>query len=113
VVVLVMDKDQVAHYQGLVATLRQAGIRAELYLGSGGMKPQMKYADRRGSVCVVIQGSNERERGSVQVKDLVLGGQLASAPDRETYLKMQAEAQREVPEADLVATVREILARHG
>jgi histidyl-tRNA synthetase len=112
VVVLVMDKDQVAHYQGFVSTLRQAGIRAELYLGGAGMKPQMKYADRRGSVCVVIQGSNERERGTVQVKDLVLGGQLASAPDRETYLKMQAEAQREVPEGELVATVREILARH-
>ncbi|MFO1147639.1 MAG: histidine--tRNA ligase [Alsobacter sp.] len=113
VVVLVMDKDQMAHYQGFVSTLRQAGIRAELYLGGAGMKPQMKYADRRGSVCVVIQGSNERDRGTVQVKDLVLGGQLAGAPDRETYLKMQAEAQREAPEADLVATVREILARHG
>ena len=102
VVVLVMDKDQVAHYQGLVSRLREAGIRAELYLGSGGMKPQMKYADKRGSVCVVMQ-----------VKDLVLGGQLAAAPDRETYLKMQAEAQLEVAEADLLETVRKVLARHG
>ena len=33
-------------------TLRQAGIRAELYLGSSGMKAQMKYADRRSSPCV-------------------------------------------------------------
>ena len=49
------------------------------------MKPQMKYADKRGSVCVVIQGSNERERGTVQVKDLILGAKLSSAPDRETY----------------------------
>jgi histidyl-tRNA synthetase len=113
VVVLVMDRDQVAHYQGLVSTLRRAGIRAELYLGGAGMKPQMKYADRRGSVCVVIQGSNEREKGSVQVKDLVLGARLAGAPDRETYLRMQAEAQMEVPEADLVATVRTVLARHS
>ena len=58
VVVLVMDKDQIAHYQRLVSTLRQAGIRAELYLGGSGMKAQMKYADKRHSCCVVIQGSD-------------------------------------------------------
>ena len=113
VVVLVMDPDQTAHYQRLVAGLRQEGIRAELYLGAGKMNAQMKYADKRGSVCVVIQGSNEREKGTVQIKDLVLGAKLASAPDRETYLAMQAEAQIEVPEAELVAGVRRVLARHA
>ncbi|GGH11683.1 histidine--tRNA ligase [Alsobacter metallidurans] len=113
VVVLVMDRDQIAHYQGLVAQLRRAGIRSELYLGGAGMKPQMKYADRRGSNCVVIQGSNEREKGAVQVKDLVLGAKLSGAPDRETYLAMQAEAQFEVPEAELVEAVRKVLARHA
>ena len=52
---------RVAAYQRMVATCAQAGIRAEFYLGSSGMKAQMKYADRRGSPCVVIQGSNERD----------------------------------------------------
>ncbi len=112
VVVLVMDDSEIAHYQTLVAQLREARVPAELYLGGGKMKPQMRYADKRGSVCVVIQGSNERERGTVQVKDLVLGAKLSSAPDRETYLAMQAEAQLEVPEADLVKTVRMVLDRH-
>ena len=61
VVVLVMDRDRIANYQALVGRLREAGVRAELYLGSAGMKAQMKYADRRKSPCVVIQGSDERE----------------------------------------------------
>jgi histidyl-tRNA synthetase len=112
VVVLVMDKDQTASYQRLVSLLRQNGIPAELYLGGSGMKAQMKYADKRGSVCVVIQGSDEREKGEVQIKDLVLGATLSSAPDREAYLKQQAEAQFAVPESEMVAAVRKVLARH-
>jgi len=113
VVVLVMDKDQIAHYQRLVSTLRQAGIKAELYLGGSGMKAQMKYADKRGSVCVVIQGSDEREKGEVLIKDLVLGATLSSAPDRDAYLKQQAEAQFAVSEGDMVAAVGKVLARHS
>ncbi len=112
VVVLVMDKDQTASYQRLVSVLRQNNIRAELYLGGAGMKAQMKYADKRGSVCVVIQGSDEREKGEVLIKDLVLGATLSSAPDRDAYLKQQAEAQFAVPEAEMVAAVRKVLARH-
>jgi histidyl-tRNA synthetase len=112
VVILVMDKDRVADYQKIAATLRGAGIPAEVYLGGAGMKPQMKYADRRGAICVVIQGSNEKEKGEVQIKDLILGAQLASAPDREAYLKAQAEAQFSVAEADLVAGIRRVLDRH-
>ena len=113
VVVLVMDKDQIAHYQKLVSTLRQAGIKAELYLGGSGMKAQMKYAHKRGSVCVVIQGSDEREKGEVLIKDLVLGATLSSAPDRDAYLKQQAEAQFAVPETGMIDAVRKVLARHG
>ncbi len=112
VVVLVMDKDQIAHYQRLVSTLRQAGIRAELYLGGSGMKAQMKYADKRHSCCVVIQGSDEREKGQVLIKDLILGATLASAPDREAYLKAQAEAQFAVSEGEMIEAVRKVLARH-
>jgi histidyl-tRNA synthetase len=113
VVVLVMDKDQIAHYQKLVSTLRQVGIKAELYLGGSGMKAQMKYADKRGSVCVVIQGSDEREKGEVLIKDLVLGATLSSAPDRDAYLKQQAEAQFAVPETGMIDAVRKVLSRHG
>jgi histidyl-tRNA synthetase len=117
VVVLVMDRERIADYQRMVARLRHPDdggppIRAELYLGGAGMKAQMKYADRRKSPCVVIQGSDERERGEVQIKDLALGAALAAAGrDRADYLDKQAEAQMSVAEGDLVPALRKILAR--
>jgi histidyl-tRNA synthetase len=114
VVVTVFDKDRIADYQNMVATLRNAGIRAELYLGSGKFGPQMKYADKRNAPCVVIQGSDEKAKGEVTIKDLIVGAELAKLEKgRDEHLQKQAEAQRAVPEADLVKTVREVLARHG
>ena len=76
------------------------------------MKAQMKYADKRGSPCVVIQGGDEKATGEVQIKDLILGATLTSIKDRDEYLKKQAEAQFAVPEADMVKAVRDVLARH-
>ncbi|MGB6347630.1 MAG: histidine--tRNA ligase [Methyloceanibacter sp.] len=112
VVVLVLDRDRMADYQLMAKQLRHAGIRAELYLGEAGMKAQMKYADKRGSPCAVIQGGDEKGRGEVQIKDLVLGATLAAIKDRDEYLKQQAEAQFAVPEDKLVEAVRRVLARH-
>jgi histidyl-tRNA synthetase len=113
VIVTVFDQDRIADYQGMVAKLRNAGIRAELYLGSGKFGPQMKYADRRNSPCVVIQGSDEKAKGEVTIKDLIVGAELAKLEKgREAHLQKQAEAQRSVPEDKLVEAVREVLARH-
>ena len=113
VVVLALDKDQLPRYQNFVAQLRAENIRAELYLGQSGMNAQLKYADKRGSICAVIQGSNEREKGEVAIRDLVLGAELAaSTKDRADYLELRAKAQFTVPEAGLVSAVREVLARH-
>jgi histidyl-tRNA synthetase len=114
VVVTVFDRDRIADYQQMVASLRKDGIRAELYLGSGKFGPQMKYADRRNAPCVVIQGSDEKAKGEVTIKDLIVGAELAKLEKgRDEYLQKQADAQRAVPEADLVKAVREVLARHG
>ncbi len=117
VVVLAMDRDRMGDYQKLAATLRGAGIAAEIYLGEGKMNAQLKYADRRGSLVAVIQGSNEREAEGgpqVVVRDLALGAELAKAnKDRADYLEMRAKAQTTIPEGDMVGRVREILARGG
>jgi histidyl-tRNA synthetase len=117
VVVTVFDADRIADYQRMVASLRNAGIRAELYLGAGKFGPQMKYADKRNAPCVVIQGSDEKNDpagAQVVVKDLVVGAELAKLEKgREEHLQKQAEAQRKVPEAELVSAVRAVLARHG
>ena len=117
VVVLVLDKDHLARYQGFAAELRLAGIKAELYLGASGMNAQLKYADKRSSICAVIQGSNERNHQDgpqVTIRDLVLGAELAaSTKDRADYLELRANAQFTVREDQLVTSVREVLARHG
>jgi histidyl-tRNA synthetase len=114
VVVTVFEQDRLADYQRMVANLRGAGIGAELYLGAGKFGPQMKYADKRNAPCVVIQGGDEKARGEVQIKDLILGAELAKLEKgREEYLKKQAEAQFAVPEGQLVEAVRKVLARHA
>jgi histidyl-tRNA synthetase len=115
VLVTVFDRDRVADYQKMVAELRNAGIRAELYLGNpkNNVGQQLKYADRRGSPCAVIQGGDERARNEVQIKDLILGAGLTAIKDRDEYLKKQAEAQFAAPVDKLVDAVRDVLTRHG
>jgi histidyl-tRNA synthetase len=117
VVVTVFDPDRIADYQRMVAELRAANIRAELYLGSGKFNPQMKYADKRNAPCVIIQGSDEYNNGNdpqVVIKDLIVGAQLSKLEKgRDEHLQKQAEAQRKVPRDQLVKVVQEILAKHG
>ena len=112
VVVLVMDKDteSLGRYQKMVSDLRAAKIRAELYLGGAGMKAQMKYADRRGAPCVVIQGGDERAAGTVQIKDLIEGKRLSEEIADNVTWRESRPAQVTVPEGELVAAVRKILA---
>ena len=113
-VVTVFDRERVADYQRMVSALRNAGIRAELYLGNPkNIGNQLKYADKRHSPCVVIQGSDEKARGEVMIKDLIVGAEIAGlSKERDDYLKKQAEAQFAVKEDGLVEAVRALLARH-
>ncbi|QGM46880.1 histidine--tRNA ligase [Methylocystis heyeri] len=111
VVALLLDKDRVADYQRMVGQLRAAGIPSELYLGASGMKAQMKYADKRNSPLVIIQGSDEKARGEVQIKDLVAGARAAASIATNEEWKAQRPAQISVPETELVERVKEILAR--
>ena len=57
--------------------LRAAGIRAEAYVGTKKFGDQLKYADKRGAAIAVIEGSDERAKGEVTLKDLALGAELA------------------------------------
>ncbi|AMJ59090.1 histidine--tRNA ligase [Bosea sp. PAMC 26642] len=126
VVVTAMDNKSPEHmpgYQAMVSALRQAKddagkplLRADLYLGSSGFNAQMKYADKRGAVCAVIQGSSEREAGTVIVKDLIMGAELAAAgrevKDSAEHKERQAQAQFAVPMGELVEGVKTVLARY-
>lgn len=127
VVVTAMDNKTPEHmpaYQAMVSELRKATddtgkplLRADLYLGSSGFNAQMKYADKRGAVCAVIQGSSERDAGTVIVKDLILGAELAAAgrevKDSAEHKERQAQAQFAVPVGELVDGVKKVLARYS
>ncbi len=114
VVVTVMDKARIAEYQQMVSELRNAGIKAELYLGdASSFGPQLKYCDRRNSPLAIIQGGDELARGEVQIKDLKKGAALAASAktitDRDAFQRLRAEAQYAVPRSDLVTAVRKAL----
>ncbi|KQT49525.1 histidine--tRNA ligase [Devosia sp. Leaf420] len=110
VVVLVMDKDQTARYQAMVAELRQAGIRAEMFLGSTkNFGKQVSYADKRNSPAVIIEGSQEREQGILQVKDLVAGKQASEGITDNAKWKAARPGQFEIKREDLVSAIQKLL----
>ena len=114
VVVTVFGSESIAGAQKLTAMLRAENIRAEMYLGNPkhGIGQQLKYADKRNSPCAVIQGSDERDRGEVLIRDLIAGSAPSDAADRDAHLKKQAEAQTAVKVEGFVQAVRDVLARH-
>jgi histidyl-tRNA synthetase len=112
VVVTVFERGRLSDYQRMTQSLRNAGIRAELYLGSGKMGPQLKYADKRRAPCVVIQGGDEKAKGEVQIKDLIEGAKAAAAIASNQEWRETRPAQFAVKEENLVEAVREVLARH-
>ncbi|GHC65953.1 histidine--tRNA ligase [Neogemmobacter tilapiae] len=108
VVVTVMDRDRMGDYMAMVGDLRQAGIRAEVYLGNPKQfGNQLKYADKRQSPIAVIQGGDEAVKGTVILKDLILGAKIAQGASLEEW--KNRPAQVEIPRADLVAEVRKML----
>ena len=110
VVVLVMDKDQTAGYQAMVSDLRKAGIRAEMFLGnSKNFGKQVAYADKRNAPAVIIEGSQEREQGIVQIKDLIAGKQAAAAITDNAEWKAARPGQFEVRREDLVSAIQKLL----
>ncbi len=109
VVVTVMDRDRMADYMAMVGELRTAGIRAECYLGNPkNFGNQLKYADKRSSPIAVIQGGTEAANGTVILKDLILGAQIAQGATLEEW--KNRPAQVEIPRAGLVAAVQKMLA---
>ncbi len=105
VVVTVMDRERMADYQAMVGELRREGIRAEVYLGNPkNFGNQMKYADRRGSPIAIIEGGDEKARGVVQVKDLVLGAEIAKSATLEEW--KDRPSQHEVSRAEMCDFVK-------
>jgi histidyl-tRNA synthetase len=112
VIVTVMDRAHMADYQTMVAELRKAGIRSEVYLGNPkNFGNQLKYADKRASPVAIIAGGDEFAKGVVQIKDLILGAQIAKNATLEEW--KDRPSQYEVSRDQMVAKVRAILDGQG
>ncbi|MFZ4606555.1 MAG: histidine--tRNA ligase, partial [Caulobacter sp.] len=109
VVIIAFDQARMADYFAVAGELRAGGIAAEVYLGTSGMRPQMKYADRRMAPAAVIIGEDEFAAGTVTIKDLDLGRDLSKAVTDNAAWKAERPGQQTVPRADLVAAVRKIV----
>ncbi|MDJ0920453.1 MAG: histidine--tRNA ligase [Henriciella sp.] len=109
VVVLNLDREDPSEALRLASELRRAGLRAEAYMGSSGMRPQMKYADRRGAPAVVMVGEDELAKGVVTIKDLKEGARQAAAIESNQEYREARPGQFEAPRAELVARVRAIV----
>lgn len=113
VLVTTIEAPHRGEYQRMAAELRDAGLDVELYVGSGGVAKQFKYADRRGFTVAVVAGGNELGKGEVSVKDLRQGQEQSQdiGADRAEWLKT-LPGQVTVPRDKLVDTVKEFLARY-
>ncbi len=109
VVILNMDREDPSEALKLATELRAAGIRAEAYMGSSGMRPQMKYADRRGAPAVIMVGSDELEQGVVTIKDLKEGARQAAAIESNQEYREARPGQFQAPRGEMIARIREIL----
>lgn len=113
VVILALEKDQMAQYQSMAAELRAHDIRAEVYLGGSNFAKQLKYADKRNAPIAIIQGSDERESNQVTIKDLILGAELSKDIDDNKEWREAQPAQFTTPRDQLAKAVKETLARHS
>lgn len=111
VVVLVMDRENMADSFAIARELRAAGVRAEAYVGTKKFGDQLKYADKRGAAIAIIEGADERAKGEVQLKDLALGSELAKTIENRADWVKDRSAQISVERHAVVAEIRKMLAR--
>ena len=72
----------------LATQLRQAGVRTQLYTEQKKFKQKMTYADRIGVPYVIFLGDDEIAQGTVSVKDMATGEQVAlPAAEAAEYLQ--------------------------
>jgi histidyl-tRNA synthetase len=108
-VVIAFDQAAMADYFAVCAELRAQGVAAEVYLGTSGMKAQMKYADRRLSPAAVMLGEDEIKAGTVTIKDLDLGRELAGQVSDNKAWREGRPGQQTVPRDQLGAAIKAIL----
>ena len=111
VVVLVMDKEKRSEYYKIASNLRNEGISSECYSGDGGMKAQLKYADKRNARLAIIIGEDEASSKSATIKDLYIGKEFSDKISDNKEWRSGKDSQQNVPIKDLISSVKSILSK--
>ena len=121
ILVTIMDRDRIGDYAKMAQELRTAlnplggdgqptgpTIPVELFQGNPKDFPkQLRYADRRGSPIAIIPG------GKLIVKDLIEGKRIAETITDNAEWREAKAGEHLVDEADLVITVKRVLAEQA
>ena len=112
VLVTTMDRERLPDYLKILHEIRQAGIPAEIFVGdTKNLTKQIKYGDKVGIPVAVIAGSDEFEAGTVTVKHLAAGAEVAhDTDDRKEWLKAEG-FQQTIPRTQLLEHIRKLLAQ--
>jgi len=112
VLIVNMDPSLAGDYLQMTWELRRAGIPTELYIGMQKRAgKQLQYADQYDIPLAILVGSNEKEQGTVTIKDMAVGREKAKAlEERQSWLEARP-GQITVPRAELVETVKKMLAQ--
>ena len=109
--IIVLTTDDAARSFAMARELREAGLRAEAYVGTKKFGDQLKYADKRGAAVAVIEGADERADGTVTLKDLNRGAELAKSIESRAEWLGERQAQVTVRRDQLVSAVETLLNR--
>lgn len=108
VLIISFDDSLKPEYMKIASELRREGIASEVYYGlQKGLKKQMAYGDKKNSPLVIIIGSDEHAKGVVTLRDMRMGAKMSA--DASSKEEWKSKAQIEVPRAELITKVKEML----
>lgn len=81
VMIVNFGEQEQAYALKLLAQLRRANVRAELYPEGTKMRKQMDYANKKGIPYVILLGEEEIREGKLTLKDMQAGSQQQLAPE--------------------------------
>ena len=109
VIICAFDRGLMGQYFQMATELRAIGIKAEVFVGAGNMGKQLKYADNRNAPLAVLMGSDEVARGEVEIKDLLLGSEMAKAITDNKEWRESRPAQQTCARDNFAAHVQSML----
>jgi histidyl-tRNA synthetase len=107
--VVVLSLDDAARAFAAARELREAGLRAEAYVGNKRFGDQLKYADKRGAALAIIEGGDEFANKQITIKNLAAGADLSKSITSRAEWLGDRQAQKTVARGDLVKEVRAAL----